>query len=160
MKKCFLNFYIFNAKDTAQHLPFSTLISYKQSLMVRTTGLKPTIVAGTQARIRFEMKIRHFYRWVFLSIQHLALGYNQSELFSYQVHKGCEGGRPWFCSEYGSWRVIQSADAQFAIGQPDRLIIAGHFPVPFAHVAYQHRLALEIHGIHLGKVGITIQQMA
>ena len=57
--------------------------------------------------------------------------------------------------EHRRRRIVQAADAERAIDQLHRTVLARDLPVPLAHVADEHRVKLPVHRVHLAEVGIA-----
>src|SRR5699024_5083829 len=103
------------------------------------------------------MKIWHLNRWVFLRVHHFTLSHDQPKLISNKVDKRGKRRRTRFYSEHRRRWVIQISNSKLAMSQPNRFVLAGDLPVSFPHMAYQHRPALKVHGIHFSKMSIFIE---
>jgi hypothetical protein len=57
-------------------------------------------------------------------------------------------------------RVLEPADAEGAIDEADRPVATCDPPVPFAHVADEDRVELEVHRVHLAEVSVADQCVA
>src|SRR3954447_86313 len=145
------------ARRLAERRPGVRVPPRIEHLVVRAAEAQPSVHAAPHARVGPEQPVWHLERRELVAVEDLALGDDESEPRSLQRDQRGQGAWPRSVLEEERRGIVQPADAERALDEAYGTVLAGQGPVALAHVAHEDRVPREVHGVHLGELGLAEQ---